>query len=127
MAKKTNGGKNNTLYEDYIKDILYENKNIYKYEVPLIIKAFKQTVQYFLDNVIEFKINDVFEFVKFKKKPMNMYVRYKDEYQIIPEHEEIKFKVLTPLKDYLNSRNQFKDVRHRENLPNGLTRNKKIF
>jgi hypothetical protein len=126
MARKLNGGPK-TKHLDYLKKILLENRIMFKYEAPLVLRAFKDTVMYFIDNLIEFKINDVFEFKRIHKKECEMYVPYKDDRQVVPAHDNMKFKVLTPLKDYLNSRNKFANVRHREQLPDGLTRNKNIF
>lgn len=128
MAKKMNGGKvYQTKYDEYIQKILEENDNIYKYEARLIIRAFKKTVQYFLDNAIEFYINDVFKFRKVLKKESKMFIVYKREYIDIPEHYIMKFSLFPSLKDYLNSRKKFKNAKHREKLPDGLVRNKKIF
>lgn len=112
--------------ESYIEAILSGNKNIFKYEIPLIMKAMKKTLKYFCENGIEFHINDVCDFVKHHKKESNMYIRYRDEHDCIPEHETLKFKLPKTLKDYLNCRNKFKNVAHREYLPDGITRTKKI-
>lgn len=128
MTKKVNGGKAyQTKYDEYIGEILEANPNIYKYEVPLIIKAFRKTVKYFLDNCIEFEFTDVFKFAKFHKKDTKAYAHYRDEMIDIPAHDDMKFVVSNKLKDYLNERRDFKDVRHREKLPGGLTRKNDIF
>lgn len=112
--------------KDYIKKILLENKVIYKFEVPLIMKAFKNTLKYFCENAIEFHITDVCDFVKHHKKANRMYISYRDEYDEIPEHDMYKFKVSQKLKDYLNFRREFENSRHREKLPDGEVRIKKI-
>lgn len=125
MVNKMNGG-HMIKKRDYIKKILLENKNIYKYEVPFIIKAFKNTFKYFCENAIEFQINDICNFVKHHKKANKMYVRYRDEFDEIPEHDIFKFKLSYKLKDYLNNRNDFKESKHREYLPDGEMRSKKI-
>lgn len=128
MPKKINGGKvYQTKYDEYIGEILESNSNIYKYEVPLIIKAFRKTVKYFLENCIEFEFTDVFKFKRRHKGATKVYARYRDETITIPSHDEMKFVVTKKLKDYLNSRNKFASVRHREKLPDGLTRNNDIF
>ena len=128
MTKKMNGGKvYQTKYDEYIQKILEENDNIYKYEARLIIRAFKKTVDYFLNNAIEFYINDVFKFIKVFKKESCTYATYKHEIVNIPEHTMMKFKLFPSLKHYLNSRYKFKNARHREKLPDGLVRNKNIF
>ena len=128
MPKKINGGKvYQTKYDEYIGEILESNSNIYKYEVPLIIKAFRKTVKYFLENCIEFEFTDVFKFERRHKGATKVYAHYRDETITIPPHDEMKFVVTTKLKDYLNSRNKFANVRHREKLPDGLTRKNDIF
>ena len=128
MPKKINGGKvYQTKYDEYIGEILESNPNIYKYEVPLIIKAFRKTVKYFLENCIEFEFTDVFKFERRHKGATKVYAHYRDETITIPPHDEMKFVVTKKLKDYLNSRNKFANVRHREKLPGGLTRKNDIF
>ena len=128
MPKKINGGKvYQTKYDEYIGKILEPNPNIYKYEVPLIIKAFRKTVKYFLENCIEFEFTDVFKFERRRRGATKVYARYRDETITIPPHDEMKFVVTKKLKDYLNSRNEFANVRHREKLPDGLTRKNDIF
>ena len=128
MPKKINGGKvYQTKYDEYIGSILESNPNIYKYEVPLIIKAFRKTVKYFLEKCIEFEFTDVFQFKRVHKKESRAFAKYRNEFVGIPAHDEMKFSVTKKLKDYLNSRNEFANVRHREKLPDGLTRKNDIF
>ena len=122
MAKKTSGGNTQTKKDDYIKKILYTNKNLYKYEVPIILKAFKMTILYFFNNTKEFEIKGLFSFKKRFKKESKNYVRYKDTTQIIPEHENLKCVVDKDLKDFLNERNNFKNSKHKEFLPDGHKR-----
>ena len=128
MPKKINGGKvYQTKYDEYIGTILESNPNIYKYEVPIIIKAFRKTVKYFLENCIEFEFTDAFQLKRIHKGETKAYAKYRDETITIPPHDEMKFVVHKKLKDYLNSRNEFTNVRHREKLPDGLTRKNDIF
>lgn len=121
-----NGGKT-YKNERYLIKILESLSSINKYEAPIIIRAFLKTLKYFIDNAIEFSIHDVFDFKKYHKKECKCYVVYKDEMQIIPEHYLMKFSISKKLKDYLNERNEFKNVRHRENLPDGIRRTKDLF
>lgn len=121
------GGNNRTKEDKYIKKILAENDKFFKYEIDLMYKAFKLTLQYFLNNCIEFSIENVFSFIKFHKKEYNLYVRYKDEYNTIPAHDDMKFVISKKLKDYLNHRNGFENVRRREHLPDGLKRTRDLF
>lgn len=127
MLRKKIGGNQRTKEDSYIKKILTENNKFYKYEIGLVYKAFKLTLKYFLDNCIEFKIDNVFSFVKFHKKEYNLYVRYKGELKTIPAHDDMKFVISKKLKDYLNHRNEFENVRRREHLPDGLKRTQKLF
>ena len=53
-----------------------------------------------MENSIEFEIKNVFKFMKFHKKDYNLYVRYRDEYTVVPAHDDMKFKVSKKLKDY---------------------------
>lgn len=126
MGKKI-GGNKNTKEDKYIKQILSENDKFFKYEIPLMYKAFKLTLLYFMENCIEFEIKNVFKFVKIHKKDTKMYSRYRDEWYTIPEHDEMKFKISKGLKDYLNYRNGFENVRRREMLPDGARRVNKLF
>lgn len=112
--------------EEYIKKILLNNKNIYKYEIPIIMKAMKKTLRYFCSNGIEFSMNDVFDFKRHHKKANKMYINYRKEFDEIPEHYVCKFKLTKKFKDYLNGRHEFKNAQHREYLPDGITRTKKI-
>lgn len=137
--EKKNGGQINkksrmalapsttTKSDNYIKKILSENKNLYKFEIPLILKAFKLTVNYFLENLIEFEIKEFFKFTLIHTKESRQYSRYRDEYYIIPAHNNLVFKAFQGIKDYLNSRHKFANAKHREFLPDGLKRTKKIF
>lgn len=125
MVNKTNGGKTIKSYK-YIQKIVEENKNLYIYEIPIIMKAFKKTLLYFIKNAIEFSIKDFFDFKKILKKEAKIYLRYRDELGTIPEHYIMKMKTSVNLKDYLNNRNDFKESKHREYLPDGEIRNKKI-
>lgn len=127
MLRKKIGGNQRTKEDKYIKKVLEENDKFYKYEIDLIYKAFKKTLTYFLENCIEFEIENVFKFVKFHKKEYSLYVRYKDEYVTVPEHDDMKFKISKKLKDYLNYRGEFKDVRRREMLPDGFRRKTDLF
>lgn len=127
MASKKIGGNDHTKTNSYIIKILEENSQIRKYEAPIILKAFCKTVLYFFNNVMEFEIKNVFSFKKIHKKESVMYLRYKDEYYTIPEHDEMKIKVHKSLKDYLNKRKEFKDVRRREILPDNILRTKNLF
>lgn len=127
MANLKIGGNSRTKEDKYIKKILAENDKFFRYEIDLMYKAFKMTLQYFLDNCIEFKIDNVFSFVKFHKKTYDLYVRYKGEFKTIPEHDDMKFVISKKLKDYLNHRNGFENVRRREHLPEGLKRMHNLF
>ena len=127
MGSRKIGGKKTTRYEKFLVQFLESNTGINKYEVPIILKAFKKTVQDMFNNLEEFSIGDFFKFKKIRKKPMNCYVRYRDEHVIIPEHDDMKFEVHKNLKDYLNRRNEYKDVRHREKFPDGTIVNKDMF
>lgn len=141
MVNRMNGGKmtnlnmrhvkigyhDNIKEDDYILKILQENTQMFKYEVKFVFKAFKMTLKYFLENGIEFKINDFFEFKHVHKKDERQYNVLKDEYYTIPEHLEAKIVVDKKLKDYLNKRNGFEDIRRREELPDGIRRVKNIF
>lgn len=127
MLRKKIGGNQRTKEDKYIKKILAENDKFYRYEIDLIYKAFKLTLQYFMENCIEFEIKNVFKFIKFHKKDYNLYVRYRDEYTVVPAHDDMKFKVSKKLKDYLNHRHEFENVRRREILPDGLRRTNNLF
>ena len=127
MVKKMSGGNNITKSEKYLIQILEENVNLHKYQAKLIVKAFIKTLTYFICNCIEFSINRVFEYKTVDKKASKCYVRYRDTMEIIPEHKIMKIKFSENLKNYLNSRKKFKDVRHRENLPLGIRRTIKLF
>lgn len=126
MGKKTNGGKDH-VDDKYIKEILYDNARLHKYEVPIILKAFKKTVQYFFNNGIEFSVRHMFDCKIVDKKESKNYVVRKAECQIIPAHKIMKIKVCRELKDYLNERNEYKNVRHRERLPHDKKRINKLF
>lgn len=115
MAKKT-GGLNPPKTEKFIKDVLLESGHLYKYEAKIAVKAFKKTIDYFVQNLIEFKIKNFFEFVTFHKKASTIYVPYRKEYITIPEHEDMKFKASEDLKNFLNYRKEFKDSQHKEYL-----------
>lgn len=119
MVKKT-GGETKFKSERYIRKIIYENKHFYKYEIPIMFRAFKKTLKYLLENCIEFTINDFCEFKPFHKKDSNIYVRYKNDYTFIPEHKDMKVKASKNLKDFLNYRKKFENARHREYLPDGF-------
>lgn len=127
MASRKIGGKPNTRYQDFLHQFLENNNAINKYEVKFIMKAFKKTLQDLILGLQEFEIGDFFKFKKIHKKAMGNYVRYRDEYQVIPEHDDMKFEVHKNLKDYLNKRNKYKNVRHRERFPDGTIVNESIF
>lgn len=127
MASRKIGGKPNTRYQDFLHQFLENNNAINKYEVKFIMKAFKKTLQDLILGLQEFEIGDFFKFKKYTKKEMKNYVRYRDEWQTIPEHDDMKFEVHKNLKDYLNKRNKYKNVRHRERFPDGTIVNENIF
>ena len=127
MASRKIGGKPNTKYQDFLNQFLENNSGINKYEVRIIMKAFKKTLRELILGLQEFEIGDFFKFKKIHKKAMGNYVRYRDEYQIIPEHDDMKFEVHKNLKDYLNKRNKYKNVRHRERFPDGTIINEDIW
>lgn len=127
MGRRKFGGNNNTIEDKFLRKILQENDKIFKYEVPLIFKAFKLTLQYFLENGIEFGIENFFKYVQVNKKEERQYLRYKDEYYIIPEHLEAKIKIEKQFKDYINERQEFENIRRREILPDNIRKKKDIF
>lgn len=115
MEKKTIGGRK-VIFHNSLKEIIKKHPALFKYEPSLIIKAFKKTMWYFIENALEFDFKNFFKFTKVHRKAFNNYVRYRDEYQIIPEHDDILLKPYKSLKDFVNSRHKFKDTPHREKL-----------
>lgn len=126
MAKKI-GGTENTRYENFLEQFLLNNGHIYKYEIKTIIKAFKLTILWFLENCEEFEIKDFFKLKKIHKEDHKIYVRYRSEWDIIPEHDDMKMETSKNLRDYLNHRRKFKDAKHRNKLPDGTTKYKDIY
>lgn len=134
---KMNGGKmtqsrkigntRNMRYENYLKQFLEESDTLRGYEIPVVIRAFSQTLKYFLFNGIEFVIKGFCSYKRFSKKDSKMYIRYLNEYITIPAHEDAKIVVDNQLKDYLNKRGKFKNVSHRETLPDGTKRKKGLW
>lgn len=127
MVNRMSGGNKNSKSDKYLIKILEDNANIFKYEAKIIVKAFVKTLAYFINNCIEFSINDILDYKTVHKNACNCYIRYRDEWEIIPEHYIMKIKFTKKLKDYLNSRNEFKEARHREILPDGIRRKIKLF
>lgn len=125
MENKKIGGSE-VVYHNELKNLLNEHPALYKYEPSLILKAFKKTMWYFINNALEFEFKNFFRFKKIHKKDMKNYVRWRNETQVIPEHDDIVFKVYENFKDYMNCRGKFKDSEHREKLDD-LVRNPKIF
>lgn len=124
---KRNGGKENTRDDRFLKQFLSDNDYIRQYEIKYILKAFKLTILYFLENTEEFEIKDFFKFKNFSKKEWNLYVRYRDEWEVVPEHNDMKMETSKNLRDYLNARNKFKNVEKRQKLPDGTTKFKNIY
>lgn len=112
--------------DKYIVQILEENKHIYKFEAKLILRAFKKTLQQCFKEFIEFEISNFCRFLKFHRKERQLYVRYRDTYDTIPAHDNMKFRVSESLKAYLNKRGKFADVWHRDHLPDGIDRELKF-
>lgn len=128
MAKSRKiGNTRNMRYENYLKQFLEECDALRGYEIPVIIRAFSQTLKYFLFNGIEFDIKGFCSFKRFTKNESKQYIRYLDEHTTIPEHEDAKIVVDNQLKDYLNKRGRFKDASHREVLPDGTKRKKGLW
>ena len=125
MESKTIGGSK-VIYNNELRKMLLEHPALYKYEPTLILKAFKKTMWYFINNAIEFEFKNFFKFKKIHKKDAKNYVRWRDEYQVIPEHDDIVLKPYRSFKDYMNSRGKFKDSAHREQIC-GLIRKSDIF
>lgn len=112
MTSKTNGGKEYKT-EKYLTDLLKNTKNILLYEAPIIIRAFIKTLKYFIENAIDFEVGDILEFKKRLKAESKCWVTYRGEFITIPEHYIIKFKTKKKLRDYLNKKNKFQNVKHR--------------
>lgn len=119
-------GGHQIVYQTELKKLIKEHPALYKYEPSLILKAFKKTMWYFINNAIEFDFKNFFRFKKIHKKDMKNYSRMRDEIQVIPEHDDIVMKVYETFKDYMNSRGKFKDSAHREVLE-GENRTPNIF
>ena len=126
MVKKMSGGKQ-LKTDTYIRKILLGYSSIYKYEALLSMRAFIKTVRYFIDNAIEFSISDAFKFVKYKNVEREAYLRYRDERCVIPEHLSMRIEIEKKLRDYLNSRGEFENAKHREKLPDGEVRKNDLF
>ena len=125
MESKTIGG-NKVVFHNSLRGLLKKHPALLKYEVGLILKAFKKTMWYFINNAIEFEFKNFFKFVKVHKKERQLYIVYRKEFQTIPEHDMMKFKPYESFKDYMNCREKFKDAPHREKLE-GEERNPDIF
>lgn len=127
MLKKKIGGNSYTKDDKYILKILEENDKFYQYEPRLMLKAFRYTLQYFFKNCIEFSFDNFFEFKKTELNEKNVYVRYRQEYTKIPKHTNFVCKTFSKIKDYLNYRKEFENVRRREMLPDNERRNTNII
>lgn len=121
MGKKTSGGKNFHSFR-FLRLLLSENKNIRKYEIPIMLRALKRTIRYFYCNTEEFSVDNFFKFKRFTKKASNAWAEWRKEHTCIPQHDDMKYVVSQNLKDYLNSRGKYTDMKHREVLPDGTRR-----
>ena len=125
MESKMIGG-NKVIFQGSLKELLKKHPALLKYEVGLILKAFKKTMWYFINNAIEFQFKNFFKFTREHNKERQLYVVYRKEFQTIPAHDVMKFKPYESFKDFINCRGKFENTPHREKLE-GEERNPDIF